>query len=43
MQEQAVALLRGLRNGLYYGGRVRAVHSLAITLLFRKLDWKALQ
>ena len=27
--------LRGLRNGLYYGGKIRFTHSLVMTLLFK--------
>ena len=37
----AVSTLRGLRNGLYYGGKVRFMHSLVMTLLFKKGDLKA--
>lgn len=28
--------LKGLRNGMYYGGKVRFVHSLVMTILFRQ-------
>ena len=31
-----VSTLRGLRNGMYYGGKVRFTHALVMTLLFRK-------
>jgi peroxisomal membrane protein 4 len=27
---------RGLRNGVYYGGKVRLVHAIVMTLLFKK-------
>ena len=30
-----VSTLRGLRNGIYYGAKVRFMHSLVMTLLFR--------
>lgn len=30
--------LRGLRNGIYYGAKVRAVHSLIMTVLFKELN-----
>ena len=29
-----VAAIRGLRNGIYYGGRVRFAHSIVMQLLF---------
>lgn len=28
--------LKGLRNGIYYGGKVRFLHSLVMTILFKK-------
>ena len=31
-----VSALRGLRNGLYFGGKVRFAHSLVMSVLFRK-------
>jgi len=31
-----VSTLRGLRNGMYYGGKVRFTHALVMTFLFRK-------
>jgi peroxisomal membrane protein 4 len=30
-----ISALRGLRNGMYYGGKVRLVHSLVMTILFK--------
>jgi peroxisomal membrane protein 4 len=30
-----ISAFRGLRNGLYYGGKIRFVHSLVMTLLFK--------
>jgi len=29
-------IIRGLRNGMYYGGKVRFMHSLVIMILFGK-------
>jgi peroxisomal membrane protein 4 len=31
-----ISSLRGLRNGLYYGGKIRFVHSLVIEILFSR-------
>ncbi len=31
-----ISSLRGLRNGMYYGGKVRLVHSLVMTILFKE-------
>jgi len=31
-----ISTLRGLRNGMYYGGKVRFTHALVMTFLFRK-------
>lgn len=31
-----VTSIRGLRNGIYYGGKVRAMHSLVMAILFSK-------
>lgn len=30
--------LKGLRNGIYYGGKVRLVHSLIMTILFKDVN-----
>ncbi len=30
-----ISSLKGLRNGLYYGGKIRFIHSLVMTILFR--------
>jgi hypothetical protein len=35
--------LKGLRNGLYYGGKVRLVHSLIMTVLFKDLNKQSLK
>ena len=32
----SMSSLRGLRNGLYYGGRIRVMHALVMTILFKK-------
>ena len=34
-----ISILRGLRNGLYYGGKIRLMHGLVMLLLFRKGTW----
>lgn len=34
----ALPPLKGLRNGLYYGGKVRFVHSLVMMLLFKDIN-----
>jgi peroxisomal membrane protein 4 len=31
-----ISALKGLRNGIYYGGKVRFIHSLVMTILFSK-------
>jgi peroxisomal membrane protein 4 len=31
-----ITSIRGLRNGIYYGGKVRFMHSLVMAILFRK-------
>jgi peroxisomal membrane protein 4 len=41
--KEVVALLRGLRNGLYYGGRLRLIHALVMTLLFKPATPAALR
>lgn len=35
-----ISTLRGLRNGIYYGGKVRFMHALVITILFKKGSMK---
>ncbi len=35
-----VSALRGLRNGVYYGGKMRLIHSLIMTFLFRHDSFK---
>ena len=35
---EIVALLRGLRNGIYYGGKVRLIHSFVMMLLFKTIS-----
>jgi peroxisomal membrane protein 4 len=36
-----ISALKGLRNGMYYGGKVRFVHSLVMTILFRSGSLKS--
>lgn len=36
-----ISSLKGLRNGMYYGGKIRFVHSLVMTILFRSGPIKA--
>lgn len=31
-----LSALRGLRNGMYYGGRIRMMHSVVMMILFHK-------
>ena len=38
--KEILAVLKGLRNGLEYGSKVRFVHSLVITMLFKKISRK---
>ena len=38
-----IPLLKGASNGIYYGGKLRFVHSLVMTLLFRKLDLESIK
>lgn len=33
---EILRLVRGLRNGMYYGGKIRFMHSLVIMILFGK-------
>ena len=33
-----IKVLKGLRNGVYYGGKVRLVHALVMTLLFKSIN-----
>lgn len=35
-----ISSLRGLRNGIYYGGRIRLMHSLVMAVLFRTGNFK---
>lgn len=36
-----ISTLRGLRNGVYYGGKVRVMHSIVMTLLFKSGSLKS--
>lgn len=36
MKLEILRLVRGLRNGMYYGGKIRFMHSLVIMILFGK-------
>lgn len=40
MNKEIIQVLKGFRNGLYYGGKVRLVHALVMTLLFKSLNKK---
>lgn len=33
-----ISVLKGLRNGIYYGGKVRLVHSFVMMLLFKSVS-----
>jgi len=35
-----VSTLRGLRNGMYYGGKIRFMHGIVMMILFRKGTWR---
>lgn len=37
-----ISAFRGLRNGVYYGGRLRFLHSLVMVILFKKGTFKEL-
>ena len=36
--DHIISVLRGLRNGIYYGGKVRLVHAFVMMLLFKKIS-----
>lgn len=36
--KEVISVLKGLRNGIYYGGKVRLVHSLVMMLLFKSVS-----
>jgi|JI6StandDraft_1071083.scaffolds.fasta_scaffold566591_1 peroxisomal membrane protein 4 len=36
--DHIVSVLRGLRNGIYYGGKVRLVHAFVMMLLFKTIS-----
>ena len=40
---EILPILKGLRNGLEYGSRVRFVHSLVMTFLFKSFDSKSVK
>lgn len=40
---EVLPLFKGLRNGLEYGSRVRFVHSLVMTFLFKKFNAKTIK
>ena len=42
LNKQVLSVLKGLRNGLEYGSKVRFVHSLVISLLFKRPNMKQL-
>lgn len=35
-QSCMMSSIKGLRNGIYYGGKIRFMHALVMTILFRK-------
>lgn len=37
---ELISVLRGLRNGIYYGGKVRLIHSFVMMLLFKSITKK---
>jgi peroxisomal membrane protein 4 len=40
---EALTALKGLRNGLEYGSRIRFVHSLVMTFLFKSFNSKTIK
>jgi peroxisomal membrane protein 4 len=40
---ELTSVLKGLRNGVQYGGKVRFVHSIVITLLFKSINVKQMK
>jgi peroxisomal membrane protein 4 len=38
LHDDLISVLKGCRNGLYYGGRVRLAHSLVMMLLFKNIS-----
>lgn len=40
LKKEALAVLKGFRNGLEYGSKVRFVHTLVMTLLFKDIHLK---
>ena len=38
-----IPALKGWRNGFFYGGRTRLIHSLVMTLLFKTINRKSLE
>lgn len=36
--KEVISVLKGLRNGIYYGGKVRLVHSFVMMLLFKSIS-----
>ena len=41
--QEALSTLKGLRNGVEYGSRVRFVHSLVMTFLFKSFNSKTIK
>jgi peroxisomal membrane protein 4 len=39
-KRELIKIIRGSRNGFYYGAKVRVMHSLVIMILFGKGSWK---
>ena len=36
LKEEFLKILKGIRNGIYYGAKVRFMHSLVMSILFMK-------
>ena len=36
LKKELLKILKGARNGFYYGGKVRLMHSLVMAILFSK-------
>ncbi len=39
LRQDIIEIMRGARNGFYYGGKVRFMHSLVMLLIFSKGSW----
>ena len=40
-KREFLIILRGIRNGFYYGAKVRFMHSIVMAILFPRKDYKS--